>query len=81
MKDEQKITVEQHISKGNRSIGVSRRLQKPSEGCSGEFTDIMESTASVLVAFRGKEPPEDIATIFREIKWAWTVILHSMREA
>lgn len=79
-KDEQKITVEQQIIKSNNSLGVSCSPQKPSEGCSREFIDITENTASVLMFFREKEAPADIAAIFREIKWTWTVILHSMGE-
>ena len=79
-KDEQKITVKQQIIKSNKSLGVSCSPQKPSEGCSREFTDIMENIASVLVPFREKEAPADIAAIFREIKWTWTVFLHSMGE-
>jgi len=40
----------------------------------------MENIASVSMPFREKEASVDIAAIFREIKWTWTVILHSMEE-
>lgn len=40
----------------------------------------MENTASVLVPFGEKEAPTNITAIFREIKWTWTVTLHSMGE-
>lgn len=48
--------------------------------CSKEFTDIMENTASVLVLFGEKEASTNITAIFREIKWTWKIIPHSMGE-
>lgn len=80
-KDERKMAVEQQLIKSNNSLGVSCSPQKPSEGCTREFTDIMENTASVLAPFREKETSADIAAIFREIERTWTVILHSMGES
>lgn len=82
-KDEQKIAVEQHVEliKSNNSLGARCSPQKPSEGCTREFADIMENTASVLVPFREKETSADIAAIFREIERTWTVVLHSMGES